>query len=263
VNRPLIRMLCLTFWIVLVVAVAAVAKPKTTSPTAQFEAGNIVASDHGRIWPDKLPRHEQAPASGQIHARLSTKDGTHLPAIRQVTIDFDRTLELNVEGLPACSAEDLTARTTAVVKRVCADAIVGSGSGEVEIAFPEQAPIMVKSPLVAFNGGVHGDTTIVFVHSYINVPTPAAVVAEARITMIDGGRYGMHTVAKVPPIAGGAGSITRLDMSFGRNYTYKGNRQSFLTASCPSGRYFIQGQLGFDDRTDLHFAHILPCTPEA
>lgn len=262
-NKHLIGMLSLAICIVLAVAVAAVAKPQTTSPTAQFEAGNIVASDHGRIWPDKLPRHEQAPATGQIHARFSTRDGSHLPAVKQLTIDFDRTLQVNAEGLPTCSAADLTARTTAVVKRVCADAIVGSGSGEVEIAFPEQAPIVAKSPLIAFNGGVHGGTTVVFVHSYINVPTPTAVVAEARITAIDQSHYGMHTVTRIPPIAGGAGSVTRVDMSFGRTFSFRGKQQSFLTASCPSGRYFIQGQLDFDDGTNLHIAHILPCTPEA
>jgi hypothetical protein len=263
VKKHLSQIIALAIGIALLVAVVAIAKPKTTAPVEKFEAGNIVATDHGGIMPKTLPRHGQAPITGHIHARFATKDGSHLPAIRQLTIDFDRTLQVNAKGLPVCSAGELTARTTAAAKHVCGDAIVGSGSGEVEIAFPEQAPIMATSPLVAFNGGVHGSTTVLFVHAYINVPTPAAVVTEARITKIHQGHYGMHTVTKIPPIAGGAGSVTRVDLNLGRRFTYKGKRESYLTASCPTGRYFIQGQLGFEDGTLLHITHIFPCTPKA
>lgn len=247
--------------IALLIAVAAVAKPKTTPKAEKFEAGNIVASDHGGITPEVLPRHGQAPISGHVHARFSTKDGSHMPAVRKLTVDFDRTIHVNVKGLPACSAGQLTARTTAGAKRACGDAVVGSGSGEVEIAFPEQAPIMVKSPLVAFNGGVHGGKTVLFIHGFINVPTPAAVVAEAKITKVHDGHYGMHTVTTVPRIAGGAGSVTRVDLNLGRKFTYKGKPASYLTASCPTGVYFIKGQLDFDDGTALGITHIFPCTP--
>ncbi len=262
-RRSMTRALALAIGFALLAAVAAVASPKITPRHEKFEAGNIVASDGGGIYPEKLPRHGQAPITGDIHARFSTKDGTHLPAIRELLIDFDRTLSVNAEGLPSCSLGDLTARDTAAAKRACPGAIVGSGSGEAEVAFPEQAPIKVKTPLVAFNGGVHGNTTVVFVHSYITVPSPAAVVAEARITKVRDGHYGMHTVTRIPPIAGGAGSVTRVDLDLGRKFTYKGKRQSYLTASCPTGRYFIKGQLGFADGTALHITHILPCTPEA
>jgi hypothetical protein len=262
-KRHLIRAVTLAIGIALLAAVAAIAKPKTTARVEKFEAGNIVAIDHGGISPEKLPQHRQAPIAGHIHGRFSTKDGSHLPAIDRLTVDFDRTLQVNAKGLPSCSAADLTARGTASAKRVCSDAIVGSGSGEVEIAFPEQAPIMVKTPLVAFNGGVHGGKTLLFVHAYITVPTPAAVVAEAQITKVNDGHYGMHTVTKVPRIAGGAGSVTRVDLNLGRKFTYKGRQESYLTASCPAGRYFIRGALGFADGTLLHISHILPCTPEA
>lgn len=260
-RRSIARALALAIGIAALTAVVASAKPKTTARVEKFEAGNIVAVDHGGISPEKLPRHGSAPIAGHIHARFSTKDGTHLPALDHLVIDFDRTLSVNAEGMPACSAADLAARATADAKRVCGSAIVGSGSGEVEIAFPEQAPITVKSPLVAFNGGVHGATTILLVHAYITVPTPAAIVAEAQITKVRNGRYGMHTVTKIPKIAGGAGSVTAVDLNLGRKFTYRGTRRSYLTASCPTGRYFIQGQLGFADGTALHISHIFPCTP--
>ncbi len=260
-KRSITRALALATALALLVAVAAGAKPKTTARVEKFEAGNIVATDHGGISPERLPRHGSAPIAGHLHARFATKDGSHLPAIDRLTIDFDRTLSVNAKGLPTCRAADLQARETAAAKRVCGDAIVGSGSGEVEIAFPEQTPIMVKSPLVAFNGGVHGRRTVLFVHAYIPVPTPAAIVTEVQITKVHDGRYGMHTVTKIPKIAGGAGSVTAVDLNLGRRFTYRGVRRSYLTASCPTGRYFIQGLLGFTDGTDLRISHIFPCTP--
>lgn len=260
-RRSITRALALAIAFAALFAAIAGAKPRTTARVEKFEAGNIVAVDHGGISPEKLPRHGSAPIAAHIHARFSTKDGTHLPALDQLAIDFDRTLSVNAAGLPSCGVADLTARTTAAAEQACGSAIVGSGSGEVEIAFPEQAPIMVKSPLVAFNGGVHGRTTLLFVHAYITVPTPAAIVAEVQITKVRDGRYGMHTVTKIPRIAGGAGSVTAVDLDLGRKFAYRGTRRSYLTASCPTGRYFIQGRLGFADGTALHISHIFPCTP--
>jgi hypothetical protein len=260
-NRQLTRAIAAGAGIALLLAASALAKPKTTPRTEQFEAGNIVASDNGGITPQTLPRHKQAPISGHIHARFSTKDGSHMPALRHLTFDFDRTLQVDAEGLPSCSAGQLTARTTVGARRACPDAIVGSGSGEVEIEFPEQAPIMVTSPLVAFNGGTRGGKTVLYIHGYINVPTPAAVVAEATITNLHSGHYGMHTETVIPPIAGGAGSVVGVDLDLGRKYTYEGKSKSYLTASCPTGAYYIKGQLDFDDGTRLGVAHVFPCTP--
>ena len=156
------------------------------------------------------PGTSQAPISAHIDAEIGTIDGSHPPAVKTLNIDFDKTIQVNAKGLPVCTAGQLTARSTADAKKACPDAIVGSGEAEVEVAFPEQAPFAAKGPIVLFNGGVHGGTTLLFVHTYVDVPAPTAVVVTVKITRIHRGHYGIHTVSQIPAIAGGAGSVTKL-----------------------------------------------------
>jgi hypothetical protein len=260
-NR-LIRAAALAIGIALLVAVAAAARSKDAVRVEKVEAGNLILTDAGGISPQKLPRHKQVPITAQLHATIATKDGSHPPAARQLNIDFDRTLQVDAKGLPSCSAGKLEAQTTAGAKRACPGAIVGSGTAEVEVAFPEQKPFTATGPLIAFNGGVHGATTLFFIHAYLNVPAPTAVVVETRITKESKGRYDMHTVTRIPPIAGGAGSPIGFELKLGRKYSYKGKSKSYLTASCPTGVYFTHGHVDFSDGTVLHVTHPLPCTPE-
>jgi hypothetical protein len=150
-------------------------------------------------------------------------------------LKIDKTIELDAEGLPVCKPGQIEASTTATVKRACGDAIVGTGEGEVEVAFPEQKPFSATGPIVVFNGGVKGAVTTVLLHAYVNVPAPTAIVTAAKITKINEGRFGMRIQVRVPKIAGGAGSVTEFDLMVGRRYTYKGKKKSFLMAGCPTG----------------------------
>jgi hypothetical protein len=119
---------------------------------------------------------------------------------------------------------------------------------------------MVSSPLTMFNGGVQGGETTIFVHAFITVPVPAAIVTPVKITPIRHGPYGIHTVAKIPVIAGGAGSVTKFNLRIHRKFTYRGKKESYLTASCPTGHYLTKGHVLFDDDTLVEIVHALPCT---
>jgi hypothetical protein len=239
----------------LIVAASALAKPEVV------RVGNLFLRDNGGISPSKLPRHERVPIAAHLNARIGSLDGSHPPAVESVIADFDKSIGVNAEGLPVCKQAQLLARSTADAKKACPDAIVGSGEGEVEVAFPEQAPIDAKGPIFLFNGGVHGDTTLLFIHTYVNVPAPTAVVATAKITHIHRGHFGLHTVSSIPKIAGGAGSVTGFKLTIDRTFTYKGGKRSYLTASCPTGVYFAEGKVRFSDATVLKITHALPCTP--
>ena len=136
------------------------------------------------------------------------------------------------------------------------------GKGEVEVAFPEQESFTAKGPIVLFNGGVHGGTTLLFGHAYVSVPAPTAVVAKVKITRIHRGHYGIHTVSQIPVIAGGAGSVIKFELTIGRKFTYRGKKESYLTASCPTGSYYTEGEILFSDDSMLKGVHVLPCTPK-
>jgi hypothetical protein len=225
-------------------------------------AGNLVFGDNGGISPTALPKHGFAPATARIIGKIGTVDGTHPPALRHVEVDIDRTIRVDAAGLPTCSPAQLQARSSADAKRVCGDAIVGSGSTEVEVAFPEQTPFSSTGPLILFNGGVHGKTTKILLHAYVDVPAPTAIVVPATVTRIHKARFGLHIEASIPRIAGGAGSATRFELKIGRRFTYRGKKKSFLSAGCPTGSWMAKGHAEFSDGTEVGLTHLFSCTPQ-
>jgi hypothetical protein len=253
------------YWVCVGAGLAGLALVMATAASGKWEvvrAGNLVFGDNGGISPVKLPRHGFAPATARIVGKIGTADGTHPPALRHVELDVDKTIRVDAAGLPTCRPGQLEARSTADAKRACGGAIVGSGSAEVEVAFPEQAPFSSTGPLVLFNGGVNGKTTKVFLHAYVDVPAPTAIVVPATVTRIHQGRFGLHIEAAIPRIAGGAGSATGFELKIGRRFTYKGKKRSFLSAGCPTGSWMAKGHARFDDGTEVGLTHLFSCTPQ-
>jgi hypothetical protein len=254
-GKLLLRTATLAVGLALIFTAGALAKREVV------RVGNLYLADNGGIAPTKLPRNRQAPISAFIHGEIGTTDGSHPPAVETVTVDFDKTIEVNAKGLPACRRGRIEATATEAARTACPDAIVGTGSGEVEVAFPEQAPIVARGPIVLFNGGVHGRTTVLYIHTYVAIPAPTAVVVRVTITRIRRGHFGQHTVAEIPRIAGGAGSATEFELKIERSFTHGGRKVSYLTASCPTGSYYTEGEVQFSDGTTMGLRHVLPCTP--
>jgi hypothetical protein len=252
----------LTYITVVVAGIALVFAATALARRQVVHAGNLYLADDGGISPSVLPRHEAVPVVAHLKGEIGTLDGSHPPAVRTVNLDIDKTIGVNAKGLPVCKQSLIVARETAIAKKVCDKAMIGSGEGEVEVAFPEQRPFSAQGPVVLFNGGVQGRTTTVLVHAYVAVPAPTAIVTVAEITRIHRGPFGLHILARIPRIAGGYGSVTRFDLTVGRKFPYKGKERSYLTASCPSGSYKTQGQILFSDGTTLGETHVFPCTPK-
>jgi hypothetical protein len=212
-------------------------------------AGNLVLRLNGGVTPKALPKKRPAPITLHASAGVSTVDGSHPPAAKTVTIDFDKQGSIDARGLPVCRAAQLQARDTRAAKKACPDAIVGHGKTTVEVAFAEQAPFSSSGPLLFFNGGVHHGVTTMYVHAYVNVPTPTAIVTTVRVRKIHRGPYGTEAVATIPKIAGGSGSVTKFNFAIHRIFRRHGKKQSYLTARCGSGRFVAHATVEFDDGT--------------
>jgi hypothetical protein len=254
-RKQLLRVAVVASAFALIVAATAFARLDTA------RVGNLFIRGSGGISPAKLPRHRQVPISAHLHDQIGTVDGSHPPALSSVVADIDKTIRLDARGLPVCRYGQLTNRPTAAARQACPDAIVGSGEGEVEVAFPDQNPFTGKGKLVLFNGGVHGGRTLHLIHAYVSIPAPTAIVVKVKLTRIHRGAFGMHVVARVPTLAAGDGSPTRFRLQINRKYPYKGRKKSYLTASCPTGHYFADAKVAFTDGPMLHITHVLPCTP--
>jgi hypothetical protein len=250
----------LTLLAVIAATLALLVTAAASGSREVVQVGNVILADNGGLVPSRLPKRERAPVSARLIGEIGTADGSHPPALRTVDIDVDRSVQVDAAGIPTCSLGAIAARSTAAAKRACPDAIVGSGEAEVEVAFPEQQPFSATGPLVLFNGGVRGGTTVLYLHAYVAVPAPTAIITTARLTRIRQGKFGLNIFASVPRIAGGAGSVTKFELRVGRTFTYKGAKRSFLRANCPAGHYTTKGKATFSDGTQIAVDHVFPCT---
>ena len=71
------------------------------------KAGNLVVFVDGGFRPQKLPKTTPAPISLQAETTLKTADGTHPPAAKTLSLEFDKHAGINTKGLPTCSVDRL------------------------------------------------------------------------------------------------------------------------------------------------------------
>jgi hypothetical protein len=251
-RRNLFKALALSA--VLAIGVAAIASAASTT----IRVGNLVLTFGGTISPSKLPKSNYAPITSNIFGVIKTSDGTHPSALRESVVDITN-VKVDTKGIPVCKAGQLQARDTKAAKQVCGKATIGSGEAHAEIAFPEQKPIKVASPITVFNGGSSGGKTKMLIHTFITVPVPAAIVTDVTIKKKGSG---INAVAKVPVIAGGSGSA--LDFKF---KITKG-----VSAKCPDGKIKAStsktlfkneaGTPGVAAQTILKGGVLVPCKPK-
>jgi len=233
------------------VSVAGIATAAGGGPVTA-EAGNIKFTFDGGFSPSKLPKKKLAPIMLSAKGKIQTKDGTHPPALKEVLVETDKNGAIDTKGVPTCKSGQLQSTDTKAAEKACKPAIIGTGQTNVEIQFPEQNPIQVPSKLLVFNGGTAGGKTTLFIHAYITVPTPAAIVTTVKIKKIKKGRYGLESVASIPKIAGGSGSVKDFSLSIGKQKT--------LFAKCPDGKLQAHATAKFADGTKVSAGIVRTCT---
>jgi hypothetical protein len=218
-----------------------------------IQAGNMVITFNGGFSPKKLSKTKPTPISLNISGSIKTNDGSHPPALSSFVLLTDKAGGINAKGLPTCKQGQLEARTSTDAEKVCKKAIIGKGTTNVEVAFAEQKPIPLNSKLLVFNGGFKGGKTTLFIHAYLQSPVTAAIVTTVVVKKTHQGPYGLKSVATIPKIAGGAGSVT--------GFTLNINKKGYLTAKCTDGNIVAQGEAVFSNGTKAKGSVSRPCTP--
>lgn len=233
----------------LAVGLAAAEKP------VKVVAGEIEAEFNGGFTPKVLSKKKPTPIafniSGKFRSLNPNPKEKHVPAIKEFLFEGDKHASIDVKGIPTCKASQLQSTDTKHAEKVCGPAIIGTGTTKAGIKFPEQPEIFANSKLLAFNGGVKGGVTTLFIHAYIVVPTPAAIVTTVKIKKIHKGRYGTGSVATIPKIAGGSGSVISFSLTL---------QKGILTATCPDGHLNARGTAVFADGTRASGGVVRPCT---
>jgi hypothetical protein len=215
--------------------------------------GEIETIFNGGFSPKVLSKKKQTPITFNISGEIKSLNPKepHPPALKEFLLEGDKHTSISVKGIPTCTAGKLTSQTTAGARKACGPAIIGTGKTEVGIKFEEQPEIPVKSELLVFSGGFKGGVTTLFIHAYITVPTPAAIVTTVKIKKIHKGRFGLGSVATIPKIAGGSGSVKSFELTL---------QKGIISASCPDGHLNAHGTAVFVDGTRISAEVVRPCT---
>jgi hypothetical protein len=66
----------------------------------------------------------------------------------ELELNIDKDVKLNAKGYPVCKGgrRDIRDPNPKAAMEACRAALLGKGEARVEIAFPEQEPILVKAP---------------------------------------------------------------------------------------------------------------------
>jgi len=239
--------------------VAAVASASTFRQ--HIVLGELVLDAEGGFEPNALPKNKNAPIITHGGGKLSTVSGDIPPVLDSFVLEFDKHGAVDTTGIPVCTRGKLVATDVKAARRACGKAIVGKGFGKAVVAFPEQGPIKVGSPITLFNGPKKGGNDTIIAHAHLDYPGPATFIVPIVIEKIHRGVYGYRVVVKIPKIAGGYGHPVSGSAKVGRKWTFKGKKHSYISARCQTGRFYVKGQFKFKDeaKTNITANFILPC----
>jgi hypothetical protein len=221
---------------------------------------NVCVEAGGSFTPKKLSKSKQTPIGLTVEGKIKTTDGSHPPALKEVIVETDKNGAINVKGYPACKESKIQSTDTPHAEKACKPALIGTGTATAAVSFPESADVNVHTKLLVFNGGFKGGKTTLYIHAYFSNPVPGAIVTTVKITPTHNGRYGTKSVATIPKIASGAGSITSFQLKIDKEFTYKGKKVSILTAKCPDGRLQAHALAKFANGLKAETEFVRPCT---
>jgi hypothetical protein len=240
--------------------VAGVGVVASSAVGQTVRAGNLIVTVEGGFRPHKLPSDTPAPIVLKAKSTIRTADGTHPPAAKTLSLEFDKHAAINTRGLPTCSVGRLLNTLTDQAQSICGKSLVGTGRAGAEILFPEQPPFFASGRMLIFNGRPKGGRKVLIFHVYARVPAPTTFVTTAVISKASG-IYGTRTEIKIPTIVAGQGSLTFAELEIGKSWTFRGRRQHLLLATCPTGRFITRGDLSFHDGSRMKGKVIRSCSP--
>lgn len=212
----------------LLVALLALSSGAVSRAEVEQKDGLRVSFD-ADFSPRELPRNRPAPVKVEIQGRIATLDGSHPPALRWLEIELHRSGRVSSEGLPVCSAPILQSTSTETALARCRPALVGRGSFRADVLLGREVP--ATGEILAFNSRKGGKQSLLL-HFFAGVPVRFTLVVPLTIGHRPEGQFGTVLRARVPRLGGGLGSITEIDLAIARQYRFRGERRSYLSAAC-------------------------------
>src|SRR6476659_6658032 len=229
------------------------------------ERGNLFVKFQGGIAPTNLTRTSNAPISVRVDGTVRVLSGDRPPALRFISIAINRGGRVETKGLPVCRRSQIEAGTSASALKACGDALVGTGRYLAGVTFPEQDVFPLQGRLLAFNTVIDGERAIL-AHVYGRKPFPNSRIFTFHIHN-SSGTYGPVITAQLPAGLNRSGYLKRIVLNLRRDYTYRGQKRSYLSAACgaPEGLTvgvfpFVKVGMTFADGRKLASTLIRTCT---
>lgn len=243
----------------LLLAVAAVLVGTANAATVRI--GTLVLHADGGFEPQLLPKRTYAPIHFQGYGEIRTTDGSIPPALEHIKIEFDHDGRLTTAGLGVCRPSQLEGAPTALARRRCGAAVVGSGHIGAAVGITGIGRINLTAPLTVFNGPRRGGDPTAILHAQAPFPVSETYVIVVPIERRHG-TFGYRVSFDIPPIAGGLGSLTRIDAKIGRIYSVHGAQRSYVSARCSDYVLQTQGLFSFADGNVISGSVFKACTPK-
>jgi hypothetical protein len=242
------------------VLVASAALLSSVSGAATVRVGTLVLHADGSFEPRLLPKRSFAPIRFQGYGEVKTTNGSLPPALEHVKLDFDRDGHLTTAGLPVCSPSKLENASPQQARNRCSGSIVGTGHLSAAVSLAGLARLNLTSPLTIFNGPRQSGNPTAVLHAQAPFPVSETYVVIAPIERRKG-IYGYRTEFDIPLIAGGLGSLTRIDAKIGRFYRAGGAERSYVSARCSDYILQTQGYFSFADGNVIYGSVFKACAP--
>ena len=231
-------------WVFLTLAtVALFALLSVQAGAERSQQGNLIVSLDGGITPKELPRDHAAPVAVHLLGGVHTSDGSPIPRVNWIKLELAWRGRLNTNGLPVCPQVRLRSTDSRQAMASCGGSLVGKGKLYAEIFVPNQQPFGVHAHLLAFNGKTKAGRPAVLVHAYTPDP-PVSFIIPFTVRR-NKGSFRTVLVTTIRRSVGPWPHVANFQIDVSRNFSHKGRRRSYLSASCPVPPHFTAGFLSF------------------
>jgi hypothetical protein len=201
------------------------------------QKGDLIVAFDGGISPRALPRTALAPVTVKIDSSFRSSEGIDPPPqLQTISIGINRAGKIFDRGLPTCKVRKIQPATIAAARKLCRDAIVGSGRVQVRVHLTNQQPFTFRGPLLVFHAKRAGGHRRLLAQVY-GLKPPSAFVLNFRIVK-EPGVFGTVIKTTLPETAHKWAYVTHFEMKLRRVYTYNGRERSFISARCAAPKGF-------------------------
>lgn len=193
----------------------------------------------------KPTSRKSIPTSLRLANSISSIDGSHPVAAKEVAFSVDRHFDLDLSATPRCPYAPLQVSPPFDWER-CAGAEVAGGRIKWEVAFPEAEPFRFGAPATVYKK----NRRELLVRAELRGPIDAEVVFPIKVGEAPEGPFDTRLTVAIPKVAGGSASLVYLGFRF---------RTGLFSAACPHGRFQFRLDDTFVDGARYTSSLFEPC----